>query len=58
MDEFDADIQRDLDAGNLLALAYVAQDLRDTLKYVNGRALIAAHRRKSAAARFAEDTDG
>lgn len=44
--EYDEDIQRDLDEGNIQALAMVAQDLRNVLYHVNGRALRAAYRRK------------
>ena len=44
--EFDEDIQKDLDDGNLYALACVAQDLRNTIKHVAPRNLIAALNRK------------
>lgn len=47
MAKFDKDIQQDIDDNNITALAYVAQDLRDTLRHVSSRAYIAAMKRKN-----------
>lgn len=46
MTKFDDDIERDLDAGNTLSLALIAQDLRDTIAHVSTSALAAAYRKK------------
>lgn len=49
MSEFDGDIQKDLDEGNTFALALVAQDLRNTMKHVATRNLVAVLRKKEKA---------
>ena len=49
IDEFDEDIEYDLQEGNSYALAFMAQDLRDLIGYVAPRSLNAAIKRRKKA---------
>lgn len=46
-DALDEDIYIAMVNGDVRTLAFIAQDLRDTVSHVNNRALIAAYKRKT-----------